>query len=174
MYKEMIICAILVVLIIIGDPGIGKTTTSFMVILNYIMQDYKLKYSTDCMNLSDLKKAISQSSNEKEIIYLDDCFGQAYFKMKESQENELVQLIKYVQLCPQKKLLLNSRITIYQEAKINTSLLQIEEKNDYEVLTLNAPKLTINDRTLILYNHLTFSEIPQEYKNEILVWLECC
>lgn len=155
------------VLIIIGDLGIGKTTTSFMVILNYIMQDYKLKYSTDCMNLSDLKKAISQSSNEKEIIYLDDCFGQAYFKMKESQENELVQLIKYVQLCPQKKLLLNSRITIYQEAKINTSLLQIEEKNDYEVLTLNSSKLTINDRSLILYNHLTFSEIPQEYKNEI-------
>lgn len=39
------------VLIIIGDPGIGKTTISFMVILNYIMQDYKLKYSTDCMNI---------------------------------------------------------------------------------------------------------------------------
>lgn len=72
------------VLILIGNPGIGKTTTSFMVILNYIMQDYKLKYSTDCMNILPLKKAISQSSNEKEIIYLDDCFSQAYFKMKES------------------------------------------------------------------------------------------
>lgn len=39
------------VLILIGNPGIGKTTISFMVILNYIMQDYKLKYSTDCMNI---------------------------------------------------------------------------------------------------------------------------
>ena len=39
------------VLILIGNPGIGKTTTSFMVILNYIMQDYKLKYSTHCMNI---------------------------------------------------------------------------------------------------------------------------
>lgn len=71
------------VLMIIGDPGVGKTTLSKMLILSYATQGYHIRYTTDGTNLSNLKKSLSKSSDIKEIILLDDCFGQAYFNMKE-------------------------------------------------------------------------------------------
>lgn len=55
--------------------------------------------------------------------------------MKETQENELIQLIKFVYLHSNKKLLLNSRITIYQEAKARTlNLLKTESKMNLKFL----------------------------------------
>lgn len=48
---------------------------------------------------------------------LDDCLGQYYFKMKETQGNELLSLVKYVACYKNKKLIMNSRVTIFQQAK---------------------------------------------------------
>ena len=70
--------------------------------------------------MASLKKALSQSSDVKEIILLDDCFGQAYFNMKETQENELLALIKCIKMSSNKILIMNSRVTIYQEATWRT------------------------------------------------------
>ena len=76
------------VLIIIGAPGVGKTITSQMLVLYYAAQGYRVRYTTDGADLTGLTKALSQSRETKEVILLDDCFGQAYFNMKETQENE--------------------------------------------------------------------------------------
>lgn len=157
------------VLVIIGDPGVGKTITSKMIVLNYVGQGYKVRYTTDGANLSDLKKALSQNPDEKEIILLDDCFGQAYFNMKETQENELIQLIKFVYLHKNKKLLLNSRITIYHEARERTlNLLKSESKKEFTVFTLDVSKISKLDKAKIFYNHLYFCELPYEYKMDII------
>ena len=59
-----------------------------------------MRYTTDGADLSGLKKALSQSRDTKEVILLDDCFGQAYFSMKETQENELMSLIRHVKMNP--------------------------------------------------------------------------
>ena len=153
---------------IVGDPGVGKTITSKMIVLNYAGQGYKVRFTTDVTHLSNLKKALSQNFDEKEIILLDDCFGQAYFNMKETQENELIQLIKFVYLHPNKKLLLNSRITIYQEARARTlNLLKTESKNEFKVFTLDVSKISKLDKAKIFYNHLYFCGIPQEHRMNI-------
>ena len=157
------------VVVIIGNPGVGKTITSKMIVLNYVGQGYKVRYTTDGANLSDLKKGLSQNPDEKEIILLDDCFGQAYFNMKETQENELIQLIKFVYLHKNKKLLLNSRVTIYQEARVRTfNLLKSENRNEFKVYTLDVSKISELDKAKIFYNHLYFCEIPEEYRADII------
>lgn len=157
------------VLMIVGNPGVGKTITSKMIVLNYAGQGYKVRFTTDVTHLSNLKKALSQNLDEKEIILLDDCFGQAYFNMKETQENELIQLIKFVYLHSNKKLLLNSRITIYQEAKARTlNLLKTESKNEFKVFTLNVSNISKLDKAKIFYNHLYFCGIPHEYQMNII------
>lgn len=157
------------VLVIIGDPGVGKTMTSKMILLYYIEKDYKVRYSTDGENLSDLKKSLSQNPDEKEIIFLDDCFGQIYFKMKETQESELIQLVKYVSLHPNKKLLLNSRVTIYQEAKEKDErLVKLEDRNRYKLFILNVSNINNVEKALILYNHLYFCNVPKEYWKELV------
>lgn len=89
-------------LILLGNPGVGKTMTSKMLVLYYASEGYRIRYTTDGANLTNLKKGLSASPAEKEVILLDDCFGQIYFKMKDSQETELLQLIKYVKLHPNK------------------------------------------------------------------------
>lgn len=56
------------VLIIIGNPGVGKTVTSKMLVLYYASKGYRVRYTTDGAYLSSLKKSLSQSADTKEII----------------------------------------------------------------------------------------------------------
>lgn len=156
------------VLIIVGNPGVGKTITSKMLVLNYAIRGYKIRYTTDGTDLASLKKSLSQSPEVKEIILLDDCFGQAYFKMKETQENELLALIKCVKMSSNKILIMNSRVTIYQEAKLRTpNLVSSLDKKEYRAYVLDMSKVPLIDKAKIFYNHLYFGNIPEAYRNNI-------
>ena len=104
-------------LFITGHPGVGKTITSKMLVLHYAANGYRVRFSTNVSDLDELKRSLSRDPDTKEIILVDDCFGQAYFNMKESQNSELLSLINYINISPNKLLILNSRITILQEAK---------------------------------------------------------
>lgn len=149
------------VLIIVGNPGVGKTVTSKMIVLHYASQGYRVRYTTDGADLNALKKALSQSPETNEIIFLDDCFGQAYFNMKETQENELLALIRYVNIHPSKLLLMNSRITIYHEAQERTpNLVKSFDRKEYRAYVLNMENISTTEKAKIFYNHLYFCGIP--------------
>lgn len=156
------------VLMIIGDPGVGKTTLSKMLVLSYAAQGYHIRYTTDGTNLSNLKKSLSNSPHIKEIILLDDCFGQAYFNMKETQGNELLFLIKHVKNDPNKRLILNSRVTIYQDANNkNEQLVKSFDRKEYKLFILDMNCLQPIEKAKILYNHLYFNDVPKEYLDQI-------
>lgn len=168
-YNQAISCLnINNVLIIVGNPGVGKTITSQMIVLYYAAQGYKIRYTTDGSNLSALKRALSQSQDVKEIVLLDDCFGQAYFSMKETQENELLALIKYVKMNSNKILLMNSRVTIYHEATERTpGLVNSFDKKQYKVFILDMTNISTVEKAKIFYNHLYFCGIPSVYRENI-------
>ena len=156
------------VLIIVGNPGVGKTVISKMLVLYYATQGYRVRYTSDGTDLNALKKSLSQSPDCKEVILLDDCFGQAYFKMKETQENELLQLIKYIKGNRNKLLIMNSRISIYQEAKRKThNLINSFARKEYQVYILNIEEMSIEEKARIFYNHLYFNDVPNEYYQNI-------
>lgn len=156
------------VLIIVGNPGVGKTVTSKMLVLHYAANGYRVRYTTDGANLNELKKALSQSPESKEIVLLDDCFGQAYFNMKETQENELLSLIKYIHICPNKLLIMNSRVTIFQEAKERSpDLLKSFDRKEFKAFVLNVNDLSLEEKAKIFYNHLYFSGVPASHYNNI-------
>lgn len=151
-------------LFITGDPGVGKTVTSKMLVLYYAADGYRVRYTTDGADLSALKRALSQSQETKEIILLDDCFGQAYFNMKETQGNELLSLIKYVNLSKNKRLILNSRVTIYREAQARTpELIKSFENKEYKVHIIDMSAMSNLEKAKILYNHLFFNSIGDDY-----------
>lgn len=151
------------VLMIIGNPGVGKTLTSKMLVLSFAAEGYRVRYTTNGTDLSSLKRALSQDRLVKEVILLDDCFGQAYFTMKETQENELLSLIKFVNMSNNKVLILNSRVTIYREAQIRTPVLLESEIRDYNVATIDMSLVSAVDKAKIFYNHLYFNSIPEDY-----------
>lgn len=156
------------VLIIVGNPGVGKTITSQMLVLHYVNLGYRVRYTSDGADLASLKKALSISPETKEVILLDDCFGQAYFSMKETQENELLTLIKYVKSNSNKILIMNSRVTIYQEATERTPQLQKSlDKKEYKAFILDISEISHIEKAKILYNHLFFCGVPQEYLDDI-------
>lgn len=155
------------IIAIIGMPGVGKTTTSKMLILKYVEKGYRVRYSAN-NDISNLKKAISSDPNMKEVILLDDCLGQHYLKMEEKHENEIISLVKYVRLHKNKVLIMNSRITIFNEAKKRSEEFNtIVEDKEVKVYTINMDNIDFIEKAKILYNHLYFNEINKEYFKEI-------
>lgn len=154
-------------LMITGGPGVGKTITSKMLVLYFAVQGYRVRYTTNG-DITDIKKSLSSDKDCKEIVLLDDCLGQHYFNMKNTQENELLSLIKFVRLFKNKKIILNSRITIFNEAKDRSYELKIffqEEKIKNH--TINMDNITTLEKAKIFYNHLIYKRIPGEYYESI-------
>ncbi len=150
-------------IMLLGSPGVGKTTLSKMLVIYFADCGYSVRYTTNG-DISDIKKSLSSNKAQKEIVLLDDCLGQHYFKMSDSQEIELLALIKYIKANPNKLLILNSRITIFNEAKErSTDFRFYVNKNKLEIHTLNMDQISLFEKAKILYNHLTFNDIPKEY-----------
>lgn len=155
-------------LFITGNPGVGKTITSKMLVLHYAALGYRVRFSTNVSDLDELKKSLSRNPDIKEIILVDDCFGQAYFNMKESQNAELLSLINYVNASQNKLLILNSRITILQEAKERKpELLRCFEGKQCKVYVLDMTAIDIVEKAKIFYNHIAFNGMDKEYFSEI-------
>ena len=153
------------VLVIVGDPGVGKTITSKMLVLHYAAQGCRVRYTTDVSDLASLKRALSASRDTKEVILLDDCFGQAYFSMKSTQETELLSLVRHIHMNPNKILILNSRVTIYREAQERTpDLMRSFNSKEYKVFVLDMSKLSKLEKAKIFYNHLYFNNLPDSFR----------
>lgn len=155
-------------LFITGNPGVGKTITSKMLVLYYAALGYRVRFSTNTSDLGELKKSLSLNPDVKEIILVDDCFGQAYFKMKESQNSEILSLINYVNSSANKLLILNSRITILKEAKEQKpELVKCFEGKQCKVCILDMTAMDYLEKAKIFYNHIVFNGMDEAYFSEI-------
>ncbi len=115
-----------------------------------------------------MKKSLSENPDQKEIILLDDCLGQCYFNMRETQENQLISLVRYVNMSPNKILLMNSRVTIYREAQDKSpELYKVIENGDLKVQVIDMSNISSLEKAKILYNHLYFSNLPHTYFENI-------
>lgn len=154
-------------LILLGGPGVGKTTISKMLVLYFASIGYGIRYSSNG-DIADLKKALSSNREQKEFILLDDCLGQSYFNLKETQETELSSLVKFVHICPDKILLLNSRITIFNEARERSDVfLRMFSDALIRIERIDVEKMQAPEKALIFYALLKKFKVPDEYYNHI-------
>lgn len=155
-------------LLILGMPGIGKTTLSKMLVLNYAQLGYSVRYSNS-QNIEELKKSLSMDKDKKEIVFLDDCLGQRYLELKEERENGIINLIKYIKRYPNKLLILNSRVTIFQEAKEKQyELVKCIDNKNIQIQVINIENLSKLEKARIFKHYLIKKELPKEYINEIV------
>ncbi len=154
-------------LLLIGSPGVGKTTISKMLVLYFASVGYRVRYTTNgCID--SIKNSLSSSPNTKEIILLDDCLGQCYFNLRETQETELSTLIKYVFQNKNKILLLNSRVSIFNEAKERSmDFLYLFDNLTQKVHIIDADGLSLVEKALIFFNHLKRYQVPNVYYEQI-------
>ena len=155
------------IIIIVGAPGVGKSTLSKMVLMYYANEGYSIRFASN-NNISDIKKVLSCNPNKKEIVLLDDFLGQHYLNLKDSHPSELKTLISFIARHNQKKIIFNSRITILTEA-VNSSLIfnDVMDKHESNKYLLDLDKMSDYEKAKILYNHLYFNALPPAYWKQI-------
>lgn len=157
------------IVLITGEPGIGKTITSDMVAGSIILRnkDYILRYG----QCNDIKQIIETTklNNDKEVIYIDDFLGQTMAEIDRSKIEELKVLLYGVRKFKNKKIILNCRITILNKAMRE----QIEFKKlftdlgIYEYL-IDTSKITDLNKANIIFNTIKRYKVPKEMYNSII------
>lgn len=156
-------------ILFVGDPGIGKTITSKMLI-RYLLISNK-EYRLTSVSNNDLSKVIEsmQQNDNPEIIFLDDFLGQTFLSISDKLINELKSLLKLTKIYKNKKVILNSRITILNKAK--------NEKEEFEKLMdeigikeclIDVNEITKLDRARILYNLMYHNGVTRKSYDSII------
>ncbi|MDD2656858.1 MAG: ATP-binding protein [Patescibacteria group bacterium] len=152
-------------LIIIGSPGIGKSTMAHMLIYNFLKHSYQVV---------DIKEKISEAEDlwkprKKQIFYFDDFLGSNYIQIINSKNSDksLINFIKRIKGDPTKRMILTSRTTIINQATQEFPNLDNPEIN------LSKHEVNISDygdweKAMILYNHMFFSGINKKYLSKIV------
>jgi adenylate kinase family enzyme len=151
------------VLIISGEPGVGKTTLADHLCLHYLDQGFQfIKISEDIREA----EAVFDSES-KQIIYFDDFLGRNYLEALNGHEgNQIAHFIRRVATNKNKRFILTSRSTILNQGwqLIDTFEHINAKKNQYELL---IKSLTSLDKAHILYSHIWHSGLPIEYVDQL-------
>lgn len=149
--------------IITGDPGIGKTTLAENLCLFYASEGFTF-YSIE----GSIKEAEDVFEKEKkQIFYFDDFLGSVYLEAFHGHEDShIVRFIKRIRKDPTKRFILTSRTNIINQGKALSDTFKSEKIEQNEHL-LSVSKLNDIDKARIFYNHLFFSNLAEEYIEEI-------
>ncbi|ATV45840.1 ATP-binding protein [Pectobacterium brasiliense] len=154
------------ILIITGEPGVGKTTLAEQLCLGYILDGYELIYIES--DIEEGEKIIEPDT--KQLFLYDDFLGRNYLDaLRNKEDSKIVRFINRIRGKNEKKLILTSRTTILNQGKASSELFYINntDKHEYEVEVKN---LDILDKAKVLYNHLWFSELSEKFKE--CIWKE--
>ncbi len=151
------------VLIISGEPGIGKTILAENLCLYFISKDYEF---------IDMQESLSEaeaifSKNKKQIFYFDDFLGSNYFEAIENKkDSHIVKFIDRVHTDDLKLFILTSRTSILNNGISYSSVFANSKirKNEF-LLTIEG--LCKMDKAKILYNHIWHSELSESFIDEI-------
>ncbi len=146
-----------------GNPGTGKSATSEMAALDFILRGYRLFYSSD-NHISSLKTAL-QADDAKELLLLDDFLGQLTYEADPREIRQLLSLLRHIRRNDNKCVILNSRITILQETYRRFPEL---EHFFSQIPVLDSAGLTGCEKARILKNHL---EMNCRERKDILSYL---
>ena len=141
--------------LIVGDPGAGKSITSEMIADDFLTNGYEVKYSVQTDNLTSIIADITSNPDAKQLVFVDDCFGQIVMDLCSEQESDLRKLAIIIRQNKNKYLLLNSRIAIMQMVLFSEKPLKSiinDFRNENSIISIK--NLTDLEKAKILYNHL--------------------
>lgn len=142
------------VLIITGEPGVGKTTIAHQLIYDNLAKGFELIVADS--KLEDAENLLSPDPEKKQVVFFDDFLGANIYEVRNPRntQTKIVNFIERIQHSPNKLLIMTTRTTILNQAirhyekfkKIGT-----EESLKYEVRIRNYSKVS---KAHILYNHI--------------------
>lgn len=158
------------VVVISGIPGIGKTTLARMLVYHFL--SYKEKENVDFIYLTqNINDAYEKYDGKRRQIFLyDDFLGRNFLedRLTKNEDKDIVNFIHKIKKSTGKILIFTTREYILKQAKQKYELLQKERNIELAKCTLDVSSYHKNDKAQILYNHLYFSELPNEYIDSLL------
>jgi hypothetical protein len=153
-------------IIISGIPGIGKSTLAKLILWEYLQKGFEV---IEIRKVIEGEQILIEDSENNQVFYYDDFLGENFLKFDviEGRSNDLVQFINRIKNSKNKILVMTTREYILNQAK------EIYEKLDSSELNLAKQTLDLSSyskriKSLILYNHLFYSNIPIEYIKSII------
>jgi hypothetical protein len=152
------------VLIIAGEPGVGKTTLARMLVWLHAEQNWRISV------IDDIKEAFEIATDqEKRLIFFDDFLGQVRLStdLVRGVDQRFPPFLHKVRSQKNIRFILTTRDYILHQAQAYSGRLSSTEVNASE-FTLNVGYYTRAVRAKILYNHLYFSEIGESERASLL------
>ncbi|MDA3877115.1 MAG: restriction endonuclease [Halothiobacillus sp.] len=146
------------VLIIKGEPGVGKTTLAQHLVMESIGDGYQFVEIQ-----SDLSEAegVLLDPEEKQIFYFDDFLGRNFLEVfTDNKDSHVLAFIRRVLRNENKRFVLTSRTHILDRGKQLSEFFRIENigKREFE-LTVGA--LSRLEKGMILYSHIWNTGLPE-------------
>lgn len=149
------------VIILTGDPGIGKTTLADNLVIHYITKGYEFCDIEE--NISEAENLFRENEHKKIIFYCDDFLGSnMYDAINNKRDSHIVKFIDRIRKENSKKFILTSRTNILNKAYSLSHSFQNLKIRDNEFL-LTIENLTNIDKANILYNHIFHSKLPKQF-----------
>jgi len=144
------------VLIIKGEPGVGKTTLAQQLVTESVAEGYQL-----VMIERDISEAEGVFDTEtSQIFYFDDFLGRNFLEaLDNNKDSHILHFIKRVIRTKKKRFILTTRTHILDRGKQLSELFAIEkiERNEFE---LSVGKLSRLEKGRLLYAHMWSSGLP--------------
>lgn len=147
------------VLLITGEPGIGKTTLAEQLCLEYVVAGYQLCVAAH--SIEELESLYIQNKNQ--IFYFDDFLGSNFLlALQRHEDSHILGFIRRVCKDKSKKFILTSRTTILNRGKVLSDKFSNDKIEQHE-FEIEIENLSTMDRAKILHNFIWHLGLPIEY-----------
>jgi energy-coupling factor transporter ATP-binding protein EcfA2 len=154
------------VCIITGPAGVGKTTLANMMLIYYMGQGFQPVVVSE--NFSEAQHLYSKEN--KQIFLYDDFLGRTtgLDNLGKNEDDRIANFIRAISRAPSKRLLMTTRQQILEQATLKHEPLGRAHVKQTEYF-FKMKAYSRSNKAHILYNHLYFSDLTQEHKQEIVI-----
>lgn len=152
--------------VISGTPGIGKSTLARVLSYYYLANGYE-EFIFLSESIDDAFTIYNEES--KQIFLFDDFLGKSFLakQLKNNEEQRIIKFIDKISKSSNKILILTTREYILAQAKLRYDIFETDTV-DVSKCVIDLEQYTKIVRAKILYNHLYFAEVGEEYIQQIL------